>query len=246
MKLDIEDNSLRELLQKRKEYIGGSWGGSVGNIIAGISLALTVYSSGFPSNWVNISLYLLSAFFTLIGAVYLWKQTGNRAYNYLNLYDDIKCLSTTESQYSLVAILNDFEGELANKVLLQFFNNGWETYMFLSFATAPDNDENNVICRVAAKLKVERSKINIRFLEEIPYQPKYSPKHRTTRMYHNKYYQVRIEQFPEHMKQSTFTVDGIKYRWMTLEEMWDNENIRKNNADVLKEFEKYIFNSKDK
>lgn len=116
----------------------------------------------------------------------------------------------------------------------------------LSFATAPDNDENNVICRVAAKLKVERSKINIRFLEEIPYQPKYSPKHRTTRMYHNKYYQVRIEQFPEHMKQSTFTVDGIKYRWMTLEEMWDNENIRKNNADVLKEFEKYIFNSKDK
>lgn len=48
------------------------------------------------------------------------------------------------------------------------------------------------------------------------------------------------------MKQSTFTVDGIKYRWMTLEEMWDNENIRKNNADVLKEFEKYIFNSKDK
>lgn len=195
---------------------------------------------------MNISLYLLSAFFTLIGAVYLWKQTGNRAYNYLNLYDDIKCLSTTESQYSLVAILNDFEGELANKVLLQFFNNGWETYMLLSFATAPDNDENNVICRVAAKLKVERSKINIRFLEEIPYQPKYSPKHRTTRMYHNKYYQVRIEQFPEHMKQSTFTVDGIKYRWMTLEEMWDNENIRKNIADVLKEFEKYIFNSKDK
>lgn len=51
MKLDIEDNSLRELLQKRKEYIGGSWVGSVGNIIAGISLALTVYSSGFPSNW---------------------------------------------------------------------------------------------------------------------------------------------------------------------------------------------------
>lgn len=43
MKLDIEDNSLRELLQKRKEYIGGSWVGSVGNIIAGISLALTVY-----------------------------------------------------------------------------------------------------------------------------------------------------------------------------------------------------------
>ncbi len=42
MKLDIEDNSLRELLQKRKEYIGGSWVGSVGNIIAGISLALTV------------------------------------------------------------------------------------------------------------------------------------------------------------------------------------------------------------
>ena len=85
MKLDIEDNSLRELLQKRKEYIGGSWVGSVGNIIAGISLALTVYSSGFPSNWVNISLYLLSAFFTLIGAVYLWKQTGNRAYNYMKL-----------------------------------------------------------------------------------------------------------------------------------------------------------------
>lgn len=133
MKLDIEDSSLRELLQKRKEYIGGSWVGSVGNIIAGISLALTVYSSNFPSTWVNISLYLLAAFFTLIGAVYLWKQTGKRAYNYKNLYNDIKCLSTTESQYSLVAILNDFEGSWLTKFYCSFSIKGGKHTCFFHF-----------------------------------------------------------------------------------------------------------------
>lgn len=63
-------------------------------------------------------------------------------------------------------------------------------------------------------------------------------------MYHNKYYQVFISDFLDALKQLSFTLDGTKYKWMTLEEMWEDSQIKENNVDVLCEFEKYIFNTR--
>lgn len=72
----------------------------------------------------------------------------------------------------LVAILNDSEGDSANKVLLKYFWGGWKTYMFLSYRSAPENDENNVISRVAVSLKIERLYLKVKYFTEIPEQHK--------------------------------------------------------------------------
>lgn len=45
------------------------------------------------------------------------------------------------------------------------------------------------------------------------------------------------------LRKAKFTLDGTKYKWMTLEEMEEDSQIRDNNEDVLREFEKYIFNT---
>lgn len=244
MRLDIDDNSLHDLLQGKKNDIGGSWINGIVNIVAGISFVVTIYSSNFPAFWLNFVLYVVALLLLGIGGVQVWKNTGKRFYSYKKLYNDIKKLSITENQYSLIAILNDFEGDYANKVLLQYFQGGWKTFMFLSYRSAAENDENNIRTRVAANLKVARDQLTIKFLTEVPYQPKYSPDHESVRMYHNKYYQVFINEFPDTLKQPVFIIDGTKYKWMTLEEMWEDEQINKNNADVLRVFEKYIFNTK--
>ncbi len=244
MRLDIDDNSLHDMLQGKKDYIGGSWINGIVNVVAGISFAITLYSARISSFWINFFLYIIAFFLIGLGGIQFWKKTGKRAYDYEKLYDDIRKLSISESKYSLVAILNDFEGDSANKVLLQYFQGGWKTYMFLSYRSALENDENNVISRVAASLKIPRSRLEVKFLTEVPYQPKYSPDHKSTRMYHNKYYQVSISGFSDILKQPEFTLDGIKYKWMTLEEMWGDDQIKTNNADVLRVFEKYIFNTK--
>lgn len=242
MRLDIDDNSLHDMLQGRKDYIGGSWINGIVNMVGGMAFAVTIYSAKISSFWINLFLYIVAFLLSGIGIAQFLKKIGKRAYDYEKLYDDIKKLSISDSQYSLVAILNNFEGDSANKVLLKYFQGGWKTYMFLSYRTAPESDENNVISRVAASLKIERSYLKVKFLTEVPYQPKYSPDRKSVRMYHNKYYQVFISNFSDILKQPEFTLDGIKYKWMTLEEMWDDEQIKENNADVLREFEKYIFN----
>ena len=54
--------------------------------------------------------------------------------------------------------------------------------MFLSYRSAPENDENNVISRVAASLKIERRHLKVKYLTEIPNQPKYSPDRKSIRM----------------------------------------------------------------
>lgn len=244
MRLDIDDNSLHDMLQSKRDYIGGSWINGIINIVGGMSFTVTIYSAKISSFWINLFLYIVAFFLIGIGIVQFLRKIGKRAYDYEKLYDDIKKLSVSDSEYSLVAILNDFEGDSANKVLLKYFQGGWKTYMFLSYRSAPENDENNIISRVAASLKIERSQLKVKLLTEVPYQPKYSPDRKSLRMYHNKYYQVFISDFPDVLKQLSFTLDGTKYKWMTLEEMWEDSQIKENNADVLCEFEKYIFNTR--
>lgn len=98
--------------------------------------------------------------------------------------------------------------------------------MFLSYRSAPENDENNVISRVAASLKIERSHLKAKLLTEVLYQPKYSPDRKLLRTYHNRYYQVFKSDFSDILKQPEFTLDGTKYKWMTLEEMWEDNQIK--------------------
>lgn len=246
MQLDIDENSLHEMLQGKKDYIGGSWISGIVNVVGGMSFIVTIYSANVSLVWINVFLYILASFLVILGIVQFLKKIGKKSYNYEKLYEDIKKLSISDSQYSLVAILNDFEGDSANKVLLKYFQGGWKTYMFLSYRSAPENDENNVISRVAASLKIERHNLKVKYLTEIRNQRKYSPDRNSVRMYDNKYYQVFISDFSDILKQPAFTLDGTKYKWMTLEEMWEDNQIKTNNADVLRVFEKYIFNTKIK
>lgn len=243
MRLDIDDNNLHNLLQEKKDHIGGSWINEIVNIGGGLSFVVTLYSSNISSHWIKFILYAVACLVIGLGCFQLWKKTGKRSYNYEKLYSDIKKLNTSDTQYSLVAIMNDFEGDFANKVLMQFLQGRWQTYMFLSYRTALENDENNVIARVAASLKIERSCLSVKFLTEEPCQPKYSPDRDAIVMYHNRYYQVSINGFSDILKQPEFTLDGIKYKWMTLDEMLENSQIKKNNLDVLSVFERYIFNT---
>lgn len=90
MRLDIDDNNLHDMLQGKKDYIGGSWINGIVNIVAGISFTVTIYSAKISLLWINILLYLISVFLIVIGGIQLWKNTGKRLYNYEKLYDDIK------------------------------------------------------------------------------------------------------------------------------------------------------------
>lgn len=241
--IEIDEKNLMDLLERKKEHIGGSWIGGIINFGSAVSFGITLFTANISIQWLKTVLIIVLVI--NIGAAFL-SLIKCLTYNYNKLSNDILSLDRSKNKYSLVAIMNDFEGDSANKVLLQYYSNDWDTYMFFSFPTAREDDENNIISRVAASLKIDRKHLKVRFLEENPNQPKYSPNHKEIREYHNKYYQVFIANFPDSIKESSFEIDGCKYKWMTLEEMKSDDNIKNNNKDVLQVFEKYIFNTSAK
>ena len=39
--------------------------------------------------------------------------------------------------------------------------------------------------------------------------------------------------FPELLKNDNFEIDGIEYKWMTLKEMWLDEDISRDNGEIV-------------
>ena len=93
MRLDIDDNSLHDLLQGKKNDIGGSWINGLVNIVAGISLVIAIYSAKFSIFWISFFLYIVAILLVVIGGVQVWKNMGKKSYSYEKLYNDIKKLS---------------------------------------------------------------------------------------------------------------------------------------------------------
>lgn len=62
MKLDIDSNSLHDMLQGKKDYIGGSWINGIVYIIEGLSFVITIYSAKISIIAINILLYIMAFF----------------------------------------------------------------------------------------------------------------------------------------------------------------------------------------
>ena len=69
---------------------------------------------------------------------------------------------------------------------------------------------------------------------------KFSYSDRVEKYYEHTLFQAVINDIPDNLQNSTFEIDGITYRWMTIHEMKENENIMKKNGDVIELLEKNI------
>lgn len=74
MRLDIDDNSLHDMLQGKKDYIGGSWINGIVNVVGGMSFAVTLYSAKISSLWINLFLYIVAFFLIGLGIVQFSKK----------------------------------------------------------------------------------------------------------------------------------------------------------------------------
>lgn len=56
---------------------------------------------------------------------------------------------------------------------------------------------------------------------------KYSESDKKDKYYHHSLYNCVIKEFSNELTQKNFTIDGIKYTWMTIEEMEKDPSIKK-------------------
>ncbi len=138
-------------------------------------------------------------------------------------------LNELTSDHSIILIKNTFE-EFPNRLLV-YDDIRWNCELFLNYKDNPNN-ETFIKEHLSSELKINQSEIQLVYKSQ-EIQAKYSESSQKNKIYCHKFYVAKIENFPEHMKQNCFEIDGRKYFWKTIQELEENNNTLKKNGDII-------------
>lgn len=147
------------------------------------------------------------------------------------LLNDIKNINGIEHPFSLIAIKDTFH-EHPNRFLL-YYDVRWKCWLFPNIRSdgSDTQNEQNIRERISHDLKININQVNATFLES-RIQTKFSVSDQIQKVYEHKLYKVVIP-IPKDMHRKSFEKDGCKYCWMSKYEMLQDDDIRKNNLDVV-------------
>lgn len=118
-----------------------------------------------------------------------------------------------EHKHYIIVIMNEDK-------ILQYYDNRWKSYLFL-------NTKEDLSKYVSTKLN---NKINnIELLDDIVHQ-KYSIPYHVNKLYHHIIYKVTLE---KNLPLETFKINGIEYKWFSIEELKNNKRIQEVNSDIV-------------
>lgn len=237
--LEINEESLHNKLLEHKNHIGFNCAEGSLIIASGLAFVYTIVSGKINNNILNIVSWCFAIGQIIYGLAQVIIALKTK-FNAEKLYREIVKLDVSAHRYSLIAIKDSFMGYKSNRILTKYFEGKWNEYMFLSFPTAAERDEESLKNAIGAALKIPRDVIHLHQKASI-YQPKISQDWNTVRAYYNTYYVVYIDSFPELLKNNEFEIDGVHYKWMTLEQMEREAEEKEHNKNERRTFARYIF-----
>ena len=92
--------------------------------------------------------------------------------------------------------------------------------------------EKEIIQYISDKLHIDKCYITIQYKRE-HIHTKYSKSAKKYKKYRHQFYEVNISNFPEQLQNDSFAIDGIEYKWMSLRDMWLDEDIVHDNGDIV-------------
>ena len=138
--------------------------------------------------------------------------------------------SLSAFRFSIVALKDDFN-KYSNRFLLHYDTN-WNCWFFFSFPTSDSANEEQIRNRMSNILKVDKNLIHLVHKSE-RLQPKYSLKDCVNKVYQHSLYQAVMGEFSPELKEDSFVLDGVSYKWMTIAEMEADDRIMEVNKDVV-------------
>lgn len=125
-------------------------------------------------------------------------------------------------EFSLVAIKN------VNGEYLQKYDDRWKCWLF-PYVRSTDDNKSNIDSYVS---KLVTTPIVTQYINHAR-QCKYSENDKVYKIYHHKLYEVVVNVLPKNMLQKEFSIDDTRYKWLSLAELEQDENIMKKNEDVI-------------
>ena len=234
MRLLIDKLKLMLLLEKRRDNIDHKTEG-VDTTLTGVLYILSLLCSDFH-DFLGVNhlifetiAWITGIVITVLGIVKIVRSSRNK-YSHNTLYSEIENLDEVTHRFSLAAIKDTFN-EHPNRFLV-YYDNAWDCWFFFSFPTSDRQNEESIMQRISSKLKIDRPDITLAYISQ-RLQPKFSKKDNKQKLYLHDLYYAEIKKYPEELKEDDFEIDGVKYRWMTLEEMDNDKNIHETNDDVI-------------
>ncbi len=235
--LNIDEDKLKLLLEKKRKIIERPKYSGKGEIISGISLAITLALADFSSlKYINPLYFKIFAWIITSGIIiygfYTFVRSIVKFYPIENLYSEISDIDpSTEHPFNIILVMNSSE---SGKYLL-FKSRRWSCWLFPNYHCIDRQfNEEQEIQKIKENLIRDLNideEINIEYIGN-DISKKYSVSDKVIKKYNFHYFQVR--NYPVKFKSKhTFKFRGKKYCWKTLDQMYSNKNIVKKNEDVL-------------
>lgn len=126
------------------------------------------------------------------------------------------------SKHAIMIIKNN-KGEY-----LQYYDERWESYLFLNCKLDENSNELTIINDVIQKLNLETNELECSYLMDKIHE-KYSESAKKNKIYHHYFYKIDIKE----LNQENFAVNEIKYSWFKMKDLEKNERVMKVNSDII-------------
>ena len=134
----------------------------------------------------------------------------------------VEFMTDTIHDFSLVAVSNPEEK------ILQVYDERWKCWLFPYFRSTDSNKEN-VDRNISDLLKMNVTTEYVAHAKHC----KYSISDDRYKIYNHKLYKLLLTDIPESMRDDAFEIDGIKYSWMSFEELEVDLNTMQKNDDII-------------
>lgn len=126
-----------------------------------------------------------------------------------------------------ILIIKNLKGEY-----LQYYDERWNSYLFLNNKTQATPNNQNEKDFLENKLFIDRETISINLKKDVIHT-KYSESAKKDKLYHHFFYEVILSKELPLIAEKTFTINDIKYRWFSLEELESDARIQEVNSDIV-------------
>lgn len=233
MKIILDSNKFKDYTKIHRNEIGVDLAACSANFITGMSIVIPESKEIADGNvsLATIGLLVVGIYALVCFVIGVFRFMKNH-YTSEILYKDVENMNETEHCFSLVAIKDTFN-DYPNRFLLKY-DKDWDCDLFFSFHTLNDEqrDIGNIKERLSNLLKVDPTEISVEYVNET-LQTKFSQKDKVTKLYNHRLYHAEIKDFPKDEQKQTFEIDGIRYKWETIDTMREDVNIRQKNMDVV-------------
>lgn len=233
MKLNIDSDDLDQLLECKREHIGIQGEAFLEIVNAAFLISSVYYTSVDEQDFFGRVGKIAFGILALVDLIYVGvKAYRKRKSNYTKemLIKDIEDLDMKERSSSIIAITNPHNP----RKYLVYYDPAWKFLLFPNYGTRNNANEKYVREKLSRDFGISVSNISVA-LAGTGAEEKYATAHDETRAYDYSFYRGTVNGIAD----NDFDIDGRGYRWMTVQEMLEDPETRKNNSYIIDRVNEY-------